>query len=82
MLKNLELFNVHEFALICNPVSNDLATFDQLLTNAGDVVMGWMGNNDFTNIEDLVQILHAMYSRIPNIYLPARFNEMAELTIV
>ena len=69
--------NVHEFAMICNCISNKRVVFDQFLTAAGDLVLGW-----FTNAEDLVQICHAFLIRKDTVKKPIRFDEMIELSLL
>jgi hypothetical protein len=76
------LFNVHEFAMICNCVSNKRVLFDQFLSSAGDIVLGWLSNDEITNAEDLVQICHAYLSRKDFVKKPIRFVEMIELSLL
>lgn len=74
--------NVHEFAMICNCISNKRVVFDQFLTAAGDLVLGWLSNDEITNAEDLVQICHAFLIRNDTVKKPIRFDEMIELSLL
>ena len=74
--------NVHEFAMICNCISNKRVVFYQFLTAAGDLVLGWLSNDEITNAEDLVQICHAFLIRKDTVKKPIRFDEMIELSLL
>jgi len=82
LIKNLELMNHHEFAMICNCISNKQVVFDQFLSNAGDLVFGWLSSDAITNADNLVQICHAFLSRKDTVKTPIRFDEMIELSLL
>jgi transposase-like protein len=61
LIKNLELFNPTEFAMICNTIRPDRSDqnaikFDQLLENASSNVMSWFSGDDLTSLVDIQNI--------------------------
>jgi hypothetical protein len=85
LVKNIDLFNVQEFSLICNTIqaeinNNDSIKFDTLLENRSSNVISWLSNDDITSVKDLIHITNAYIVRSSKVKLPLRFFELVELT--